>query len=224
MYCDKCHKQSPDNFITCAYCGARFNSTKKKVPHKFVKRKERNQRISLKNILRIFIAIGILLVIAAVITVAFTGSKPEKAVKQLVKAVETADKEAYYKLYDENIIRYKTDNHYFGEEETYNQVILPLVQSYEFYKNQCGEGFELTYNIRSERMLEEEELKEFNKLLETEFGYMEFPMKVAVLELELVAEGELGEYKSVYDEFWCMKFKGDWYLVDKMVIADYNSN
>lgn len=223
MYCNKCHKQSPDNFITCAYCGARFNSTKKKAPHKFVKKKERKPKLSLKNLLRIFIAVGVLLVIAAVIVVTFTGSKPEKAVKHLVKAIEVEDKDAYYKLYDENIIRYKTDNHYFGEEETYNQIVLPLVQSYEFYKNQCGEDFQLTYYINSERMLNEEELEKFNKLLESEFGYMEFPTRVAVLELELVAEGELGEYKSVYDEFWCMKLKGDWYLVDKMVIVDYNN-
>ncbi len=223
MYCDKCHKQSPDNFITCAYCGAKFNSKKKKEPHKFVKKKERKQKLTFKNLLRIFIAIGVLLVIVATVAVAFLGSKPEKAVKQLVKSIETADKDLYYNLYDEHIIRYKTDNHYFGEDETYNQVILPLAQSYEFYKNQCGEGFELTYSIESERILNDNELEKFNKLLETEFDYMEFPSKVAVLKLEIVAEGDSGEYKSVYDEFWCMKIKGDWYLVDKTVIADYNN-
>lgn len=224
MYCDKCHKQSPDNFITCAYCGAKFNSKKKKEPHKFVKKKERKQRLTFKNLLRIFIAVGVLLVVAATVTVTFLGSKPEKIVKQLVNAIEISDKDAYYKLYDDNIIKYKTDNHYFGEDETYNQVVLPVVQSYEFYKLQCGEGFELSYNIKSERMLDKAELEKFNKLLETEFDYMEFPSKVAVLELEIVAEGDAGEYKSVYDEFWCMKIKANWYIVDKTVIADYNNH
>lgn len=223
MYCDKCHKQSPDNFITCAYCGAKFNSKKKKEPHKFVKKKKRKQKLSFKNLLRIFIAIGVVLVIAAVVTVSFLGSKPEKAVKQMVNAIETSDEEAYYELYDEHIIKYKTDNYYFGEEETYNQIILPLKQHHEFYNLQCGEGFELTYYIKSERELDEAELETFNKLLATEFDYMEFPTKVEVLELEIVAEGESGEYKSVYDEFWCMKIKGNWYLVDKTIVADYNN-
>ena len=221
MYCDKCHKQSPDNFITCAYCGAKFGSKKKKEPHRFVKKRERKQRLSFKNWLRIAIAVGVVLVIAAVITAVFLDSKPETVVKQMVAAVETCDEEAYYKLYDENIISYKTENHYFGDEETYAQVVLPLTERHEFYKSQCGEEFELTYYIKSERELADEELEKFNKLLETEFGYMEFPTKVEILELEIVAEGELGEYKSVYDEFWCMKIKGNWYLVDKTVVADY---
>lgn len=221
MYCDKCHKQSPDNFITCAYCGAKFTPRKKKEPHKFVKKKERKPKLTFKSLLRIFIALGIVLVIAAIVVVTFFGSKPEKAVKQFVKAVEIADKEMYYSLYDENIISYKTENHYFGEEETYNQVILPLVQSHEFYKTTCGNDFELTYNIKSEKELDNEELTKFSRLLETEFGYMEFPSKVVVLDLEIVAEGEKGEYKSIYEEFWCMKLKGDWYLVDKTVVVDY---
>lgn len=221
MYCDKCHKQSPENFITCAYCGAKFNSKKKKEPLKFVKKKERKQKLTFKNWLRIAIAIGVVLVVAAVVTVVFLDSKPEKLVKQMVEAVETADEDAYYGLYDENIVQYKTENYYFGDDETYKQVVLPVNERYEFYKAQCGEEFEITYYIKSERELEGEELEKFNKLLETEFGYMEFPTKVEILELEIVAEGELGEYKTVYNEFWCMKIKGDWYLVDKTVVADY---
>ena len=49
MYCDKCHKQSPDNFVTCAYCGAKLKSPKKKEPSKFIKKREFKFNLPLKN-------------------------------------------------------------------------------------------------------------------------------------------------------------------------------
>lgn len=223
MYCNKCHKQSPENFVTCAYCGAKLKSPKKKEPHKFTKKKEPKHKLDLKTIVRSLVVFASLLVVAAIIAATFLGSKPEKAVKQFVKSIETADEELYLSLYDDNIIKYKTDNHYFGEEETYSQMIIPLNDSYEFYKSKCGEDFELTYYINSDNTLTEEELAEFNKLLESGFGYIEFPSRVDILDVEIVAQGELGEYKSVYDQFWCMKIKGSWYIVDKTILADYSN-
>ena len=40
MYCEKCNKQSPENFKHCAYCGATFHKKKKE-------RKEAHARVAL---------------------------------------------------------------------------------------------------------------------------------------------------------------------------------
>ena len=225
MYCDKCHKQSPDNFVTCAYCGAKLKSPKKKEPSKFIKKREFKFNLSLKNRIIALVIFAAVLVVVAVITVSFTGSKPEKVVKNFVKATQTADKDLYYSLYDDNIKKYKKDNRYFGDDETYAQIVLPMEKSDVFYTEKCGEGYKLTYKVTSSQTLSDEDLNYFNDVLENGFGYVEFPSRVDILCIEVVAKGEKGEYKSIYNDFWCMKIKGHWYKIDKTVYTEYkNSN
>lgn len=225
MYCDKCHKQSPDNFVTCAYCGAKLNSPKKKEPSKFIKKREFKFNFSFKNRIIALVIFAAVLVVVAVVTVSFTGSKPEKVVKNFVKATQTADKDLYYSLYDDNIKKYKKDNRYFGDDETYAQIVQPMEKSDVFYTEKCGEDYKLTYKVTSSQTLSDEDLSDFNDVLENGFGYVEFPSRVDILCIEVVAKGVKGEYKSVYNDFWCMKIKGRWYKIDKTVYTEYiNSN
>jgi hypothetical protein len=81
----------------------------------------------------------------------------------------------------------------------------------------------LTYKVTLDETLTEDELQTFKDILENSFGYIEIPSKVNKLCVEINAEGEKGEYKSFYNDFWCMKIKGRWYLVDKTVYSEYNS-
>ena len=165
------------------------------------------------------------LVVVAVVTVSFTGSKPEKVVKNFVKATQTADKDLYYSLYDDNIKKYKKDNRYFGDDETYAQIVQSMEKSDVFYTEKCGEDYKLTYKVTSSLTLSDEDLSDFNDVLENGFGYVEFPSRVDILCIEVVAKGVNGEYKSVYNDFWCMKIKGRWYKIDKTVYTEYiNSN
>ncbi len=224
MYRDKCHKQSPDNFVTCAYCGAKLDSPKKKEPSKFIKKREVKINLSFKNRIIALVIFAAVLVVAAVVTVSFTGSKPEKVVKNFVKSTQTSDKDLYYSLYDDNIKKYKKDNRYFGEEETYAQIVLPMVQSDEFYTEKCGDDYKLTYKVTSTETLSDEDLQRFKDVLESGFGYIEFPSRVDTLCVEVQAKGEKGEYKSVYNDFWCMKIKGRWYKVDKTVYTEFLNN
>ncbi len=221
MYCDKCHKQSPDNFVTCAYCGAKLESSKKKEPTKFVKKRNVKINLSLKNVILALVILASVLILAATLTVVFTGSKPEKVVKNFVKATQTTDADLYYSLFDDNIKKYKKDNRYFGDDETYAQIVLPMTESDAFYVDKCGEDYKLSYKVTSSQALSDEELAEFKTVLETGFGYIEFPSKVEVLSVEIIAKGEKGTYKSVYNDFWCMKIKGRWYKVDKTVYNEF---
>ena len=221
MYCDKCHKQSPSNFVNCAYCGAKLEAPEKKQPSKFSNNKKFKIKLSFKNYLLVLCAISALLVICAVFTATFTGTKPENVVKNFTKATQTVDSELYFSLYDNNIKKYKRDSRYFGEEETFEQMVLPMQQSNEFYIEKCGKNYDLTYNVKSSSELTDQQVNFFREVLETSFGYIEFPSKVVVLCVEVTANGKEGSYTTVYDDFWCMKIKGVWYKVDKTIYMEY---
>ncbi len=221
MYCDECHKQSPDNFVTCAYCGAKLKSHKKKPPSKFVKKKRTDREISLKSVIAILVAFATVLGIAAVLTASITGAKSENVVETFVKAVRNEDEELYYSLYDEYIKEYNKNNRYFADDETYAQMVLPVKESSDFYVQKCGEEYELSYEITQTTSLDETELQRFKDLLSSRFGYVELPSKVDILNVSIHAEGETGEYTSVYNDFWCMKIKGKWYIVDSAISTEY---
>ncbi len=221
MYCEKCRKQSPDNFQNCAYCGASLAPKKKKEPERFKKKFDFKFKLSMKTFLKISLAVAVVLTVCAVITAVFTSSKPEGVVKNLVKAIETNDKELYVSLYDEYLYEYKKDNRYFGEEETFNNISSPVNESREFYKEKCGDDFKLKYSVETSETLGEAEVLSFSEVLEHSFGYVAYPSKVEILSVEIIAKGEKGDYKSVYNDFWCMKIKGRWYVVDKSIISEF---
>lgn len=224
LYCSKCHKQSPDNFINCVYCGEKLDTPKRKHKSKPVGRRELKIKLSFRTGVRVLLCFAAVLTVVALLTSTFVGSKPEKVVKSFVKAIQSADGDVYYNLYDDNIIRYKRENRYFGDEETYEQIVSPMVESDAFYKEKCGEDYKLTYTITANRTLSDEELEAFNEMLEGGFEYIETASRVDVLGIEVNAKGSLGEYKSVYSDFWCMRIKGQWYRVDTTISAEFVNN
>lgn len=221
MYCDKCNKQSPDNFKKCVYCGAELKTEKKKEPSKFVKKQRRTAHLSFKDKIALVVIVATVLVFLAAILGIFTGSKPERVVKNFTKAIETADYELYYSLYDSNIVSYKKENRYFDDETTFKQITSPLGESISFYTEKCGSNIKLSYKITDTDTLDDDQLQEFSDILQTNFGYVEKPSRVDLLNVEIYVKGENGKYKTVYNDFWCMKIKGTWYKVDKNVYNEY---
>ncbi len=212
MYCDNCHRQSPDNFVNCPYCSAPLKNHKRKKPQKFVKPKEKKKPISFKTTVIAVVAVAFLLAISAIITGAVTGSKPSVAIKKMVNAVETNDSELYYSLYDDQIIEYYKENWYYGEEETFEAVTKPLQESRDFYTEKCGESFTLDYKITDVTYITGDTLNSLNNSLELSFNYSKFPTKAAFLSFQIEAKGDKGTYKSVYESFVCLQIGGKWYI------------
>lgn len=212
MYCDNCHRQSPDNFVNCPYCSAPLKSNKRTKPKKFTKTKEKKIPISFKTTVIISVVVAVVLAISAIVTGALTGSKPSGAISKMVTAIQTNDAKLYYSLYDDQIIEYYKENWYYGEEETFDAVTKPLLESRAFYTEKCGENFTLEYNITDVNYITGDSLNSFNKSLELSFDYSVFPSKAAFLNVEIEAEGEKGTYKSVYENFVCLKIGGKWYI------------
>ncbi len=221
MYCRKCHKQSPENFVNCAYCGAKLNASQKKIPAAFLKKRETKNKISLKTLVVASLVFAVVLSACAIITASVTGAKPEKTVKAFTQAIEGQNEKQYFALFDNNIKEYKKENRYFGDEETFKNVVAPMWESDDFYTEKCGKNYKLTYSITSSTQLTPAEYEQFCRCLENNFSYITLPSRVELLTVEITAEGEKGEYKSIYNDFWCMKIKGKWYKTDKAVFTEY---
>ncbi len=212
MYCDNCHRQSPDNFVNCPYCSAPLKNNKRKKPQKFVKKKERKKPISFKTFVIGVVIVAALLAVSAVVTGALTGSKPDSVVKKMVTAIQANDAELYYSLYDDQIIEYYKENFYYGDEETFDAVTKSLEKSVAFYTSKCGEDFDLKYKINDVTYLEKAMLDFHKNTLSISHNYKKLPDKVAVITFEIEAKGSEGTYKSVYDNFWCARIGGKWYI------------
>ncbi len=212
MYCDKCHRQSPDNFVNCPYCSAPLKNNKRKKPEKFTKKKERSKPISFKTMVIITVAVAFVLAVSAVVVGSITGAKPDKVIRTMVTAIETDDAKLYYSLYDEQIKAYYKENWYYGDEETFDAVTKPLKESRDFYISKCGEDFTLEYKINDITYISEEALERANENLQASFNYTRFPTKIAFLDFEIEAKGEAGTYKTVYDKLACLQINGKWYV------------
>ena len=213
MYCDNCHRQSPDNFINCPYCSAPLKNNKRKKPQKFVKKKDNRKPFSFQTSVVVAVVVAFVLAVCAIAVGSLTGSKPDKVVKTMVTAIENDDAELYYSLYDEHIKSYYKENFYYGDEETFDAMTKPLQESREFYASKCGDDFRLRYEIVSVEYLSDEELVQNNDLLVTNYGYRDLPSKVAVLEFYIEVKGDNGTYKSEYTNFYCSLINGKWYKI-----------
>lgn len=216
MYCEKCHRRCPDNFVTCPYCSAKLKSEEIKQPTKFSKNKHQNKYITLKSLVAVAVAIAALLAVAAVVTVFFTGTKPETVVKTFTRALNRNDETLYFSMYDEQIAEFKKENRYYEDEETFAAMTEPLEQSVSFYKEQCGEDFRVSYSIAETEYFTEEQLESLNKQLSESYGYDVLPQKAANLKVEINVKGSEGTYKTVYDSFICIKFGRKWYKCDEV--------
>lgn len=212
MYCDNCHRQSPDNFVNCPYCSAPLKNHKRKKPEKFVKTKERKKPLSFKSTVIVLVIAAFILAVCAIVTGIFTGSKPSTAINKMVAAIETNDAELYFSLYDDQIIEYYNENWYYGDAETFDAITKPLSESRDFYIEKCGENFTLDYKITEVTYITGDTLNSFNNSLGVSFNYSKYPSKAAFLNFEIEAEGEKGTYKSVYENFVCLQIGGKWYI------------
>lgn len=212
MYCDKCRRQSPDNFSNCPYCSAPLNGNKKKKPERFVRKKSNNLHISFKTAITTLAVFAGILAVAAVFTAVLTGSKPESVVKTFVTAINTDDANMYYELYDQQLKDYKKQNWYFGGEETFAAMTEPLVKSTEFYTEKCGEDFNLKYEITQVSYYSDEEFQALCDTLGETYGYTKLPQKAATLQVTVNVKGEKGSYTSIYTDFTCIKIGGKWYM------------
>ncbi len=212
MYCEKCHKQSPDNFQKCPYCFADLTQKPKNNPKKKKSKAGKNPKIPFSYKIVALIILAVVLGIAAIVTGVLTGSKPESLIKSFSKAIQDNNVDGYYALFDENYKTYYKENWYFADEETKNAITEPLEKTRTFYTSQCGEDFKLKYEISSTEYFSDAALEALQENLRELYGYTALPQNAAYIDFVIEVKGETGSYKSVYNDFCCMKIDGKWYI------------
>ena len=216
MYCKHCNKQSPDNFNNCIYCGAPLETKHKRRHVPDESRKKTRTSLSFKMKYAIVMCAAVLIVISAVITGYATGSKPETVVKKMANSIESLDAKEYYSLFDEQVKLYKKNYIYYDDDETFAAITEPMHKSDEFYKKKCGEHYNIIYSVKSSEQLTGLKLEEYNVYLKETYGYKNDISDAVVLNVEFRAKGRKGEYTTVYDSFYCIKYKGKWYKSDEL--------
>ena len=213
MYCEKCNKQSPENFKHCAYCGAAFRQKKKEHKNTSVFQSVKKLRMpTMKSRVLSLITIAVILAVAAIITGVFTGSRPDGLIKTLVNAVEANDEELYFTLYDDYIKSYNKEYLYFDDEVVLTEMTQSMRRSNEFYTIRCGEKFKLSYTVDSVVYIDEDELKDINDYLTETYSYEKTANKGAKLSFTVYANGDLGTYESIYSDVYAIRIGGKWYL------------
>lgn len=210
MYCNKCKKQSPDNFENCAYCGAKLKKEKtKKLPKinygvdfKFLSKK--NAVISL------VIVAAVVSLFCCIIGIT-TGGKPETVLKTMVNSIKNNDEKSYFTIFDEDLKKYKKEYVYYTDEALSEGLTLPMSESNLFYKKTCGENYKLKYTVKKTEYYDNDEITGLNEKLSELYGYTHKVSKAVVFDFEIKAKGEKGEYSSVYKDFTCIKISGKWY-------------
>ena len=214
MYCSKCQKQSPDNFTSCAYCGAPFKTKKRRTAQRF---KAKNKRLpfltSAKKSVFVVIAAAVI-VIASVVTGLLTGGKPDSVIKTAAEATVKNDAGLYCSIFDEYYTDYCKQNKYFADDETLAALSEPMVKSDEFYRAKCGENYTLNGKVRSVEYFSDSRLDELNSELALTYGYKKNISAAACLEVEMNAKGEKGVYTTVYKDYYCIKLGGRWFKCD----------
>ena len=208
MYCNHCHRQTPDNFVTCPYCAHKLQKGKKKTSGAPA---EKSKKLNFKKTVIIITCFAVCLMTAAIITGIATGSKPQKLIKTLTQAINTNDTELYYSLYDAEIKEYNKENWYYDEEQTILHMTEPLNTATSFYSSKCGADFTVKYKINAVTYAEDEEIVLFNESLNETYGYRKEVSQIAYVDFSLNVKGDLGEYESVYTDFRCIKINGKWY-------------
>lgn len=214
MYCEKCKKQSPDNFKHCAYCGAAFQKKRKtpKQENEILKRIKKYRMPTMKSRVLSLVIIAIVLAIAAITTGILTGSKPDGLIKVFTDAIEKNDEELYFTLYDDYIKSYNKEYLYFDDEVVLTEMTYSMRRSNEFYKLHCGEEFKLDYEVNSVIYVGDDELEEINDYLVETYSYSKTANKGALLSFTINAKGDIGTYQSIYNDVYAIRIGGKWYL------------
>lgn len=216
MYCSKCKKQSPDNFTICAYCGAKLKAD---APKKHIIYKTDAKRIhlpGLKSFTATLIAVAVIIALISGIVGIATGGKPESVLKLLSSSIEEKNSEKYSELYDEFYKEYEKEYRYYSDDELNAALCEPLFESVRFYEKTCGEDFKIKYRQDSIRYITGEELDAINETLLNDYGYYKTCTKAAVIDFSLEVKGSLGEYTTVYKNFYCIKLSGKWYKAPEL--------
>ena len=212
MYCENCHRDNPDNFDTCIYCGTSM------LPENRVSLlKSRNSLRQALTPLRIFSVLFILCAIAGIIgfAVAKTSEEhPEAVAKAYAAAVTENNVDSVYALYDSGYRSFMIDNYYYSQKEMKSKLASDLGEMFDFYTSECGTGFEIDCEASDFEYADAAGIAAVNSFLTSKYKYTAVITDAARYTVTLSVKGKQGDYLTVINDYTCIKLDGVWYKCD----------
>lgn len=211
MYCENCHRENPDNFDTCIYCGTSLQPEKKAGFLRY--RASLREKVTPIAVFTSFAALCALLALIFSSYAVISKEHPEKVAFSYARCVENNDAYGYSLLLCEEYKSFKLKHVYYTQEELYKALKSTLFEVNEFYKEKCGDDFTVKCKVTDTVYADDKMIGEINSYCRENLLFEKEIEKAAKLKVTLDVGGGEGKYTTVITDFICVKTDGIWYFV-----------
>lgn len=211
MYCEICHKENPENFDSCIYCGTSLKPEKKAGYLKY--RNSLWRKVTPFNLFTVFITLSVLIAAIYGIRALVKKEHPEKIALSYANSIQKDDINIYFSIlyseYKDYNLKYK-----YYKQENYNEAIKnQYSEIVGFYIDECGERFKVKCKVLEINYASEKVLSDISSFCVEELKFTTDIEKAAKLKVSLDVIGKQGEYATVIPDFVSLKINGDWYYM-----------
>ncbi len=198
MFCGNCGTENPEGTPFCAGCGAALGGTKSKGG---------NFKVNPKVI--IAAVVGVLAVVILV-TLLFGGNSPTKVVDKFMAAVVDADAKGMMKQVSDDVIDYMMEEEDMDKDDWNDQLddlSDNMKDMYEQMEDYYDGKVKITYDVKSEKDLDEDELEDLQDYYEDKYDIKVKDAKTVKVKVTT----KCGDYKdSNTMELVVVKIGGKW--------------
>lgn len=220
MFCVKCGTQLSDDAIFCTNCGERVSGIE--TP------KQRPVRANTKKLaLPLGISAGIIAIVVLIVSLTFGGGY-KRTLKNYYKAYENNDAEL---MYNSVVAQYWIDytEKSFGRSYAMESIKEDIEDKIDYWD--CGEYIDISYEIKSEKRANKEELEDLEDNIYDWFAHNvydkdEFSITDAyVLDIEFTVVGSEGTVTLHYpDGLLLIKENGKWRIPRGTISCSFYDN
>ncbi|MGI6744863.1 MAG: hypothetical protein ACOX45_01570 [Acutalibacteraceae bacterium] len=208
MYCVNCHKETPENFDTCIYCGTSLQPEKKAGILRY--RNSLRQKVTPITIFSCFFTLCILAGVIFSIFVLKEREHPEKVAFNYAVCVKNNDASGLALLLPEEYINFRLRYVYYSRED-FNEFLRGLLSEINgFYTKKCSEDFRIQCKVKEIQYAEKNIVSQINSFYKENLFFEKEIEKAARLKVIFEVKGKTGEYTTVITDFVCLKIGGAW--------------
>lgn len=211
MYCENCHRENPENFETCIYCGTSLMPEKKAGFLRY--RGSLREKVTPIAVFTSFAAICALLALIFSSYAVISKEHPEKVAFSYALSIENNDAHGYSLLLCDEYKRFKLKYVYYTQEEYDKELKSTLFEANEFYGKKCGDGFTVKCKVTDTVYADGKLIGEINSYCRENLFFEKEIEKAAKLKVTLDVIGKEGKYTTVIPDFICVKTDGLWRFI-----------
>ncbi len=218
MYCEICHKENPENFDLCIYCGTSLKPEKKAGYLKY--RNSLWGKITALNVFTVFLSFCLLLAAIYGIKTLIKKENPEKTAFAYAASIQKNDINSYFSILYDDYKEYNLKYKYYKKENYNDAVKSQYAEIIDFYNGECGEKFKIKCKVLEIDYAFEKEVYDIDLYCSNELKFESNIEKAAKLKIAFNVKGELGKYTTIISDFISIKVNGEWYYMPHSQIKE----